>query len=78
MTVTSHCRELLPHVFTLIACIATGDGHFLWHYLLAETATRLFTGTMLYAVRTFLLPIKSGRDSPACSDAKVGKSDLKM
>lgn len=54
MTVTSHCRELLPHVFTLIACIATGDGYFLWHYLLAETATRLFTGTMLCAVRTFL------------------------
>lgn len=55
MNVTTHNREPLPHVFTLIACIAAEDGHFLWHYLLVETTTRLFTGTMLCAVRTFLL-----------------------
>ncbi len=32
LRITTQCRELLPHVFTLIHLKA--DGYFLWHYLL--------------------------------------------
>ena len=54
-----NCRELLPHVFTLIH---------LWRTVIIcgtfcsrRIGTRLFTGAMLYAVRTFLVYKK--RDS---------------
>src|SRR6185436_8651708 len=53
--VTRNDRELLPHVFTLI--LFYQDGYFLWHYLLlAFTSSRLLTGVLPFAVRTFLPP----------------------
>jgi hypothetical protein len=67
VTITS--RELLPHVFifstdksmVVIFCGTICYRHFV------STHTRLFTGALLYAVRTFLL-ILQWSDNPACSN----------
>ncbi len=47
--------ELLPHIFIFSTCKNKGS-YFLWHFLLPpETgSTRLLTGALLCAVRTFL------------------------
>ena len=64
--VTCRRRGLLPHVFNLTPLFAfmhgdkKGGSYFLWHYLLAETATRRLTGALPCAVRTFL-PSPAGR-----------------
>lgn len=52
ITVTT--RRLLPYVFTFSP--PKQSSYFLWHFLLPRLMrdTRLFTGTLLYAVRTFL------------------------
>ena len=58
--VTIKSRELLPHVFTFLLPLESEMGsYFLWHYLLfprtfQHRETRLFTGALLCAVRTFL------------------------
>ena len=75
--VTIISRELLPHVFTFISTL-------LWRQLFSvalsvlvsskENKTRLLTGTLLCAVRTFLPPtILWGNDSLACSSTKVSQ-----
>jgi hypothetical protein len=62
-------QELLPPIFTLtlLARERTSlGGYFLWHFLFPLSRTRLFTGAMLYAVRTFL-PALLRSDDPVCS-----------
>ncbi len=57
--ITAKTRELLPHVFTLIPI--NRDGNFLWPCLFPDKpGSRLLTGVLLCAVRTFLPPINQG------------------
>jgi hypothetical protein len=58
-TVTSHVRELLPHVFT-IASLAASAVYSLLHFPSSFPAWPL-TSILLYEVRTFLTPTKVGR-----------------
>jgi hypothetical protein len=62
--------ELLPHIFTFTS---PGRGsYFLWHYLFPPCGeTRLLTGALLCAVRTFLPNVYSWSDSLACSRTKI-------
>lgn len=56
-SITNKHRELLPHVFTLMAPMAPQ----LFSVALSSpvlNGVRLFTGVLLCAVRTFLIPIK--------------------
>jgi len=59
--------ELLPHIFILtrrqLFSVALS-------VILITQDTRLFTGALLFAVRTFLLPPLAGSDSLACSGDK--------
>ncbi len=53
--ITDRDRRLLPYVFTLIPTLTDRDSYFLWHFLFPpEDETRRLTGTLFYAVRTFL------------------------
>jgi len=73
--ITNNSRELLPHIFTLVS--PKRDSYFLWHYLYAmivETqplTLRLFTGGLLYAVRTFLPPLKTEDDSSGLKQLQI-------
>ena len=71
VTITSH--ELLPHVFTfspfgvVIFCGTICSA--VLHVATQHKQTRLFTGALLCAVQTFLLPAKRQEsDNPACSN----------
>ena len=58
-TVTSMGCELLPHIFTFTPF--EWSSYFLWHYLFPFcNGSRLFTGGLPFAVRTFL-PVYTGR-----------------
>ena len=65
------CRELLPHVFifsTDKSMVVIFCGTICYrHFVRRNIHTRLFTGALLYTVRTFLLSQITKSDNPACS-----------
>lgn len=73
-TVAGSCRELLPHVFTLIEMLPLRRYSFLWHFLFPENffpETYPLGSAALCAARTFLCSI-SNSDGTVCI-AKIPK-----
>jgi hypothetical protein len=80
LCITAKTRELLPHVFILTPLLSycpdsyrdievcqQRSGNFLWPCLFpGKPGSRLLTGVLLFAVRTFLSAIKRN-DNPADS-----------
>jgi len=64
ISVAKNTGELLPHLFTLVQCIATSNGYFLLRYYTFTDVFPLGSTTPCVA-RTFLSPFQDS-DRTAC------------
>ena len=72
LTVTSRCRGLLPHIFTLtpLPIIRDRGGHFLWYYLSPISQGPAVSRCVALCCPYFPQLKKFSSDNPACSRCK--------